>query len=135
MCCVFVPLTLIPMFKKIQEKPEHVKKRISLIITLVIFGIIVSVWMSSRTARMVTNESRLRSASPIESFKEIFRGNISNIRDTILNAEFFGGRNDEPTRDTIPVVSDEQQIASSSLRFDASGVVIIDLATSTKSVR
>ncbi|KKT81376.1 MAG: hypothetical protein A2V96_02420 [Candidatus Yonathbacteria bacterium RBG_16_43_6] len=122
------------MFKKIQEKPEHVKKRISFIITLVIFSVIVFVWVSSRTARMVINESRTRSASPIESFKEIFNGGISGIQNTITNAEFFGGGNIEVVQNAVPPVA-LQQPASSTLRFDTSGVVIIDLATSTKSVR
>lgn len=122
------------MFKKIQEKPEHVKKRISFIITLVIFSVIVFVWVSSRTARMVINESRTRSASPIESFKEIFNGGISGIQNTITNAEFFGGGNIEIVQNAVPSVA-LQQPASSTLRFDTSGVVIIDLATSTKSVR
>jgi hypothetical protein len=122
------------MFKKIQEKPEHVKKRISFIITLVIFSIIVFVWVSSRTARMVINESRTRSASPIESFKEIFNGGISGIQNTITNAEFFGGGNNEIVQSAVPSVV-LQQPASSTSRFDTSGVVIIDLATSTKSVR
>lgn len=122
------------MFKKIQEKPEHVKKRISFIITLVIFSIIVFVWVSSRTARMVINESRTRSASPIESFKEIFNGGISGIQNTIMNAEFFGGGNTEIVQSAVPSVV-LQQSASSTSRFDTSGVIIIDLATSTKGVR
>ncbi len=122
------------MFKKIQEKPEHVKKRISFIITLVIFSVIVFVWVSSRTARMVINESRTRSASPIESFKEIFNGGISDIQNTITKSDFFGGDDKEIVTDAVPPVVLSQPATSTS-RFDASGVVIIDLATSTKSVR
>ena len=122
------------MFKKIQEKPENVKKRISLILTLVIFGAIVFVWLSSWGARTNTNESRARTASPIESFKEIFTGGISDISNTITSNEFFGGGKEEIGTDTVPPVV-EQRPASSSSRFDMDGVVIIDLATSTKSAR
>lgn len=123
------------MFKKIQEKPENVKKRISLILTLVIFGAIVFVWLSSWGARTNTNESRAQTASPIESFKEIFTGGISDISNSIINTEFFGGGTEDIGTDIVlpPVV--EQRPASSSSRFDMSGVVIIDLATSTKSTR
>ncbi len=124
------------MFKKIQEKPEHVKKRISLILTIIIFGVIVFVWVSSRTARMVAPESRARSASPIESFKEIFNGGISDIRDTIMRAEFFGGKHEEPTPvDIAPLVEEKPTSATSTPRFDMSGVIIIDRATSTRNAR
>lgn len=122
------------MFNKIQEKPEHVKKRISLILTLVIFGVIVFVWVSSRTARMVIEESRTRTASPIESFKEIFNGSISDIQNTIINSDFFGGDNTEVVPDAVPPVV-LPKTASSTSRFDTSGVIIIDLATSTKRAR
>lgn len=122
------------MFKKIQEKPEHIKKRISLVVTLVIFGVIVFVWVSSRTARMVINDSRTRTASPIESFKEIFNGGISDIQNTITSSEFFGGDDKEIVPDVAPPVK-LLQPASSTSRFDTSGVIIIDLATSTKGVR
>ena len=124
------------MFKKIQEKPEHVKKNISLVLTLVIFGGIVFVWVSSRTARMVTNESRMRSASPIESFKEIFNGGISDIQHTITTSGFFGGSQEKVAPvDTVPPVVIESTTPTSTPRFDMSGVIIIDLATSTRNTR
>lgn len=122
------------MFKKIQEKPEHVKKRISLVVTMVIFGVIVFVWVSSRTARMVINDSRTRTASPIESFKEIFNGGISDIQNTITSSEFFSGDGEGTVSDGAPPVILSQP-ASSTSRFDTSGVIIIDLATSTKGIR
>ena len=83
---------------------------------------------------MVINESRTRSASPIESFKEIFNGGISDIQNTITKSDFFGGDDKEIVTDAVPPVVLSQPATSTS-RFDASGVVIIDLATSTKSVR
>lgn len=121
------------MFNRIQEQPEHVKKRISLILTVILFGGIVFVWMSSRTARSVVEQSRTRTASPMESLKEVFNGEISGIRDTIMNAEFFGGeqRTAVPEETTSAVV--EQPATSTP--FDITGVVIIDLATSTKNAR
>lgn len=122
------------MLKKIQAKPEHVKEKISLLLTLLIFGGIVFVWWSSWSARRTSVENRERTASPTESVREVFADVVTRITSKISSAPFYGGEAEQPEMNitNIPTGTIPPQSASLLPAFDVSGIVIIDLATSTK---
>lgn len=120
------------MLKKIQAQPEHVRQKISFVLTLVIFVMIFFIWLSSWGARTASEDSRERTASPLESVKEIFSGTVSDVKDEIANAPFLGEylHLKEGGISTAEVSAGEEATSSSPI-FDASGVVIIDRIAST----
>lgn len=118
------------MLKRIQAKPKHIKKRISFALTLAIFSGIVFVWLSSWNARTTSDDSREKTASPTESFREVFAGIISDAKSKILMNTSFYEEREESVETSATVL---WQATSTSTAFDMSGVVIIDLATSTAS--
>lgn len=119
------------MLKRIQAKPEHVKKRISLALTIVIFSGIVFVWMSSWSARTISDESREKTASPTESFNEVFSGIVSEIKSKIADTPFFGSSVERIDSNTVGTENVGWQATSSVPVLDLSRAVIIDRATST----
>ena len=51
------------MLEKLRKKPEHIKKSISLVFTIVIFTGILFVWLSSWDARSRVGETREKTRS------------------------------------------------------------------------
>ncbi len=115
------------MLKKLREKPDHIKKIISLVIAIIISAVIFVVWLSSFDARQNGDEAREKTLSPIGGFMEVFQGVVSDVKNNISGmpsyVENIGGQEAETITTTT--------LTSPSV-FDFSGVVIIDqLASST----
>jgi len=61
--------------EKFQKKPEHIKRRIVLVVTLVLFLAIIAIWLSVGNIEhpKQKHENQIKSAlSPFDNFKNIF---------------------------------------------------------------
>ena len=120
------------MLQKLRAKPDHVKKSLSLFLTIVIFSVILFVWLSSWDARSREDESRAKAVSPLSGFGTMFEGFTAGLRESISDAP-WGGKN----ASSSPQASDEQvplSVATSSPSFDISGVIVIDGSVGTTTV-
>ncbi len=106
------------MLEKLRAKPDHVKKSISLALTIFIFSGIVFVWLSSWDARNTGGETREKTLSPLAGFTTIFQGVISDVQSAISGSPSYV----ENRRDTGVVTPTSTGITV----FDMSGVVVID---------
>ena len=109
------------MLKKLRAKPEHVKKRITLVFTIVIFSIIVFVWLSSWDARMHGGETREKTLSPIDSISEVFHGIAKEVKDGIAGTQTYI----ENSKNNMSAS------ATSTSGFDLSGIVVLDPGASS----
>lgn len=114
------------MLEKLRAKPDHIKKSISLVLTIVIFSIILFVWFSSWDARMRGDETREKTASPLSSFKMMLEGFVADVREGISSAPSY-------VENTPRVATSTTASTAPSPLFDISSVVIIDSTTSTTS--
>lgn len=109
------------MLEKLRSKPDHIKKSISLFLTIIIFSGILFVWFSSWDARMRGDETRDKTVSPVVGVTSMFDGLISGFKEKISGTPSFVENNETATATT------------SKETFDLSGVVILDSsATTTK---
>ncbi len=111
------------MLEKLRSKPDHIKKIISLILTIVIFSAIVFVWVSSWDARAKSDTGRKETSSPISSFMDMGKGIISDVKDKISSMPSYT-ENINSIASSTPLK--ETGIASSSSDFNISGMVIIE---------
>lgn len=114
------------MLETLRAKPDHVKKSISLVLTIVIFGGILFVWVSSWDAQQTETDVREKTASPISSFTTMIDGLVSSVKDVLSGAPTVVetlGKSNSPAATSS---------ATSTNSVDLSGVVIIDAATSTQ---
>lgn len=109
------------MLEKLRAKPDHIKKSVALVLTIIIFSIILFVWISSWDARSRGDETREKTVSPLSGFTTMLEGFISDVRDGVSDVPSFV--------ENIP--SAATSTATSSPVFDLSGVVIIDPSVST----
>ncbi len=111
------------MLEKLRAKPDHIKKSISLIFTLVIFSGILFVWLSSWNARSSGEETREKTLSPLAGFGTIFEDIVSDVKNSISGAPSFVENRRVTGTSTVTSagVSD----------FDMSEVVVIDKKTSS----
>ena len=113
------------MLEKLRAKPDHVKKSISLVFTIVVFGGILFVWLSSWDAQQTETDVREKTASPVSSFTTMIDGLVSSVRDAISGAPtVFETLGKSATSTTAGS-------ATSTNNIDLSGIVIIDAATSS----
>lgn len=111
------------MFEKLRSKPEHIKKIISLILTIAIFSVIVFVWVSSWDARSESDSLKEKTVSPLSSFVNMGQGIISDMKDKISSMpSYTENMNSQATSTPLR----ETNIASSTSDFNTSGMVIID---------
>lgn len=109
------------MLEKLRSKPDHIKKSISLFLTIIIFLGILFVWLSSWDARMRGDEIRDKTVSPVVGVTSMFDGLISGFKEKISGTPSFVENNGTAT------------VTTSKETFDLSGVVILDSsATTTK---
>ena len=114
------------MLEKLRAKPDHIKKSISLTLTIVIFSGIVFVWFSSWDARMHEGEIREKTVTPLSGFTTMIDGFVSGIKTGISST---------PTYVENPAIAPATTTsATSTTGFDLSGVVIIDSDHSTSSI-
>lgn len=117
------------MLEKLRAKPEHIKKRISLAFTLVIFVGIVFVWISSWGARQDEGAVREKTASPIASFGTMIDGLVLSAKEMISGAPSYMETNGKGASSTVST-------STPAKGFDLSGVVILDSASpATTSVK
>lgn len=111
------------MLEKLRAKPHHIKQRVALLATIIIFSGILFVWFSSRDARSQEIQVRGKTVTPIDSVAAMFGGFLSGLKERMSTTEFSS-----PTKATTP-------IATSTDNFDLSSVVVIDaMASSTKPI-
>ena len=108
------------MLQKIRSKPDHVKKSITLVLTVFIFTIIASVWLSSWDARQTSEVSKEKTDSPLASLKLVLSGITKDIKDT------YSSSPDAVTEDFVAATTTPESQSAS--LFDASRVKVIDQA-------
>lgn len=109
------------MLEKLRAKPDHFKKSLSLILTIIIFSGILFVWISSWDARMRDQEIRDKTVSPIVGVTSMFDGLVAGFKEKISGTPSFVENSGTTT------------VATSTDSFDLSGVVVLDQsATTTK---
>jgi len=111
------------MLEKLRAKPDHVKKSISLVLTVLIFLGILFVWISSWDARMHDEEIRNKTVSPVAGVTSMFDGFISGFKEIISGAPSY--------IDLEGTASSTALSATSTSVFDVSGVVVIDGSATT----
>lgn len=113
------------MLKKLQAKPEHIKKSISLVLTTIIFMGITFVWISSWGARNQGDITREKTLSPLDSFAEVFHGVVTDVKDNIAGGPMYVENANNAIMPAIPSTS-----TSITSNFDTSGIVVIDATSS-----
>jgi len=113
------------MLEKLRAKPEHTKMVVSLVTTVVIFGCILFIWLSSWDARSQEGDTRSKTVAPLSGLSTMFEGFQLFVSDLISGVPQYVKMNE-----TAPV-STSTAISSSVGSFDLSGVVVIDTASST----
>lgn len=108
------------MLNNLRSKPEHVKKSLSLFLTIIIFSGILFAWVSSWDARMRGDEIRDKTVSPVIGVTSMFDGLVSGFNEKISGMPSFVENNESAT---IATTSEEV--------FDLSGVVVLDQSTTT----
>lgn len=108
------------MLQKIRSKPDHVKKSITLVLTVFIFTIIASVWLSSWDARQTSEISKEKTDSPLASLKLVLSGITKDIKDT------YSASPDAVTEDFVVATTTPE--SQSATLLDASRVKVIDKA-------
>lgn len=111
------------MLEKLRAKPEHVKRNIALGATIVIFTGIVFVWWTSFEARIHKREAQEKALSPVESFKQLFNGITSSMKNSIA---------DTPAYVNTANIASSSSATSTSKIFDISEVVVVDTASTTR---
>ncbi len=106
------------MLEKLRAKPDHIKKSISLVFSIVVFSGILFVWLSSWDARNSGGETREKTLSPLAGFTTVFKGIIADVQSAISGApSYVENRHDEVESTASPTETTD---------FDMSGVVVID---------
>ncbi len=108
------------MLEKLRGKPDHIKKSISLVFTIVVFSGILFVWLSSWDARNSGGETREKTFSPLAGFSAVFQGIISDVKTGISGTPSYA----ENRRDGVESTAS----GTGTSDFDMSGVVVIDLS-------
>ncbi|MBI5400526.1 MAG: hypothetical protein HZB12_00190 [Candidatus Yonathbacteria bacterium] len=116
------------MLEKLRSKPEHIKKSISLFLTIIIFSGILFVWVSSWDARTRGDEIRDKTVSPVIGVTSMFDGFVAGFKEKISGTPSFVEMNGV-TAGTEPIT------ATSTDSFDISGVVILDGSTATSTLK
>ncbi len=106
------------MLEKLRAKPDHIKKSISLVFTIVIFSGIVFVWLSSWDARNSGVETREKTLSPLAGFTTIFEGVSRDIKNAISGTPSYV--------ENRPNAGVGTATSTRTGDFDMSGVVVID---------
>lgn len=112
------------MLEKLRAKPEHTKLVVSLVTTVVIFGGILFVWLSSWDARSQEDSTRTKTVAPLTGLGTMFDGFQLFVSDLISGVPQYVKMNE-----TISSSTATTTVATNN--FDLSGVVIIDAASST----
>ncbi len=106
------------MLEKLRAKPDHIKKSISLTMTIVIFSGILFVWVSSWDARMNKGEIREKTVSPLSGITTMFQDIVTDVKTGISST---------PSYVENPAVSPDTTASSTATsEFDLSGIVVID---------
>lgn len=108
------------MLEKLRAKSDNVKRGIALFLSAIIFSLLFVVWVSSKKA----DAFPAGTLSPLAGFVTIFQNfatDVKNIDSQMPNYEEAG----EVRTTTI------KNIATSTQNLDTSGIVVIDLATTT----
>lgn len=107
------------LLTRLRAKPDHIKKSVSLILTVIIFSGVLFVWVSSWDARMRDQEIRDKTVSPMAGMALMFDGFVSGFKDRISGV-------------SSPVENGEAAtLATSTDSFDLSGVVVLDASASS----
>lgn len=115
------------MLTTIRSKPDHIKKSIGLVVTVVIFSGIVFMWWSSRDTSSHELEVQARIVSPLDGVSTLFSGFVSGFKERLA-------------KDPIGKIPVESVATTTKSTFDLSGAVVIDpsapasslIATTTK---
>lgn len=98
---------------RLRTKPHHIKQSVSVAITLVIFSAVVFVFWSSSDARSREAEVQAKTVSPLDGVTSMFDGFMSGFKSTLSGT------------------SDADSNATSTDKFDFSGIVVIDETSTT----
>lgn len=113
------------LLEKLRAKPEHTKIVVSLVTTVVIFGGVLFVWLSSWDARSQEGDTRSKTVAPLTGLSAMFDGFQLFVSDLISGVPQYVKMNE------LAPTSTPMSTTTAVGNFDLSGVVVIDTVSTT----